>query len=84
MRELKLGESPRLRVILDQGEFLVRKPKLGEARGLEKALKVPDAETLDVMGDFFAKLGLPKKVFEDLDVDQVEALQGALLPKKKK
>lgn len=84
MKELKLNGSPRLKVITDQGEFQLRKPKLGEARELEHSLNEKDADPVEIMGSFFEKLGMKKEAFNDLDTDQISMLQDALLPKKKR
>lgn len=84
MQELKLTKAPGLKVILDSGEYVMRKPTVGESRLMQKQLMEDKSSSIEIMCDMLEKLGMPKDVSESLDTDAMEALTEALIAPKKK
>jgi len=84
MEELKLTKAPGIKVILESGEYVMRKPTVGESRLMQKQLQEDKSASIDIMVEMLEKLGMPKEVSESLDTDAMEALSEALIAPKKK
>jgi hypothetical protein len=65
--------------------FKMRFPTVGETREYAKHLKgSEEADATESLLDFLEKLGLPKRVSEDMEADHLAELCEELMPSKKK
>jgi hypothetical protein len=84
MQEVTLSCGPKIKLIREGKEYLLRKPKIKECLVLEAAVKSDDPEqTTNAMITFIADCGLPKEIVEDLDLEELEEVRAVLMPKKK-
>jgi len=66
--------------------FELLSPTLKSIRGLEDKLKkVTDpALKIDVQGEFFVSLGMPEDIYQQLQIEHIEAISDLIMPAKKK
>lgn len=85
MDEIKLEAPKKVKVVFEGADYALSKPTLGATRDFARAMKDADSEDkkVDAMIGYLAALGLPSKVTEALEVEEIEKLIEALAPKKK-
>lgn len=86
MEQITLGQKTVFKVVIGDNEYEMKKPTAKEVAKLHKSSKdkKDDLETLEALIDFFEGLGLPRKVTEDLEVDQILLLSEKIGGSKKK
>ncbi len=88
MEELKLTRPPKIKVILDEKEYLLTKPRVESAMHFTSALAKTqkDGDSNDgvkLMRNMIISCGLPEAVTDSLELELLEAVGDALMPKKK-
>lgn len=84
MKEIKLDDGGRIKFTFQGAPYIVRKPKMIEARDFQKQMNGSDEDdSYTALACFLDKLGLPHKVCNELNVDQMQVVVEALMPEKK-
>ena len=85
--DLNLSKVKILKVILEVGEFKLRLPNMAQVKvfqdDMRKAGKGDGSGALICIQALLDELGMPVKASDTLDMEQMEALVEALMPKKK-
>lgn len=79
-------KSPKVEVTYEGKEYVLSKPKLGMSEAYGRAVKETEKlgeSSLPHLVELLEKCGLPKEVTMDLDMDLLDQLVSALMPKKK-
>ena len=88
MQELKLSSQKNIKIIIDDKEYLVRKPKVKDQKALNEMIKGLDEkspEMTEKLIEWLASLGLPKEVIDEMyAVDLSNFIENYLLDSKKK
>lgn len=96
-REVQIRKSPRIRLVFEGKEYMLKKPGVGRAIDFESeaASLKEDVESKrmtpregglkmkDLMTSFFEECGLPKDVALAMDDEEIEQVRECLAPKKK-
>ena len=84
MQEFRLKKTGIKVVDLDGGEHILRRPTVLEVAELSESKKTDSAkDTVDATLNWLEKMGLPKKVSESMEIDDLLSLVELLSAKKK-
>jgi len=67
-------KSSKVKVVTDSGEITFRFPTMAEATEFDKGLMAEGIDHDKLIEDYFSKLGLPSKVYKELEYWQVKDL----------
>ena len=66
-------------------EYKLSFPTVGQAKEFAKKMKASDeADSIDMVQDYLSELGLPKKVSNDMEPDDLAKISGILSGQQKK
>lgn len=84
MQQINLDPVTVIQAVFGGKTYDLKKPKIGQVRMFEKAYSEGDSVAkTDAMLSFISACGLPAEVIDELDVDGLNAVTEALMPKKK-
>lgn len=84
MQQVNLDSQVKITAVFSGKEYSLKKPTVGQIRAFEKAFgEDSNGGKVDRMVSLLAQCGLPEEVVDALDMDGLETLTNALMPKKK-